>query len=246
MSTKKPYHVWFFKGNTKVGKMLTWNKLAGNTKLGAEGCQGTCGSNCSGCWNADNWKKSSCYVAKSYYRYPQTVIPAHVRNTLAMRTDMTGTFDALDKQLTRAKIKLPVRLHSSGELESVEELRGWCELAKKHTDRPFYVYTKAYDVVNGLLGSGYELPENMWINISIWHEKGIECYKKWGHLANIRAFVYDDKYDYASHGIETKVHCPAYTKEGKMDHSQTCDVCGWCYGKNAGKTNKVIACYDHS
>lgn len=240
--------VKFYNGNVKVGDMLTFNKLAGNTEL--NGCKGSCGKYCKGCWNANNWKKSPCYVAKSYTQYKDNVINSHIVNTIAMRKDPWATIKELDKQLSRKRKIKPIRQHASGELESVDELKAWLWLANRHSNIPIYVYTKAYDIVDAVLTEYQEqnlkLPKNYFINISIWHENGLECYLKWGHLKTVRAFVYDDgEYDYGKEKLELKTYCPAYKKNDKgvvkLSHELTCDKCKLCFSTK----NKILGCLSH-
>lgn len=241
---KKVAH--FYDGNVKVGDMLTFNKLAGNTEF--YGCAGSCGQHCTGCWNSENWKASPCYVAKSYYQYGETVIRSHIINTLAMRIQLWDTIRLLNDQLQRKRTLKTVRQHSSGELESAEELRAWLWLAQQNPNRKFYVYTKAFDFVDTVLSTTKptDLPSNYFINISIWHENGIDCYKKWKHLPTIRAFVYDDEtFDYAAKGLKIEGRCPAYRKDAKgkvkLYHDLTCDKCGLCFQEKA----KVLSCLSH-
>ena len=84
------------------------------------------------------------------------------------------------------------------------------------------------------------LVDNFYINISIWHESGIGTYNKWKHLDCIRAFVYDDGYDYGNQ-LKINCYCPAYDENGKLSHDLTCDKCKICFQKKA----KVCGCYDH-
>lgn len=243
----------FTNGNIKVGNMLTWNKLAGAGEL--MGCKGSCGEYCCGCYNAENPMKSDCYVFKSYNLYGESVIQSHINNTEAMREDLEGTFKRLDENLSRRHKVKPIRIHASGEFESVEEIVGWMKLAKKHEKFPFYVYSKAFPLMEEALkemeGEGY--PTNFFINVSIWHESGIDFYKKYSHLPFIRAFAYDDGYDYESHGLKIPTYCPAYRKEVKvrkdgsiservvLKHDLTCDKCKLCFSNN----NKVVGCLSH-
>ena len=116
--TKTVMGIHFYNGNIKVGDILTFNKLAGNQRI--NGCMGSCGKHCTGCWNPDSLKDSPCYVAKSYYLYKDRVINSHIVNTEAMRKDPMEACKELNKQLQRKRIIKPVRQHSSGELESAE------------------------------------------------------------------------------------------------------------------------------
>ena len=232
-------------GNIKIGNtMWSWNKLAGNGVIA--GCKGTCGEHCEVCYDPSNPRKSPCYVFKSYNIYgwdKSSVVKGHVRNTNVMREDIDKAFEDIRLQLTRAKKKpSAVRIHASGELETVQELKEWIETAKLTPDIPFYIYTKAYEILDTALSStdNKTMPKNFFINISIWHENGIDIYNKWKHLDCIRAFVYDDGYDY-SKKLKINCYCPAYDENGKLSHELTCDKCKICFQKKA----KVCGCYSH-
>lgn len=238
--------IHFYNGNIKVGNILTFNKLAGNITI--NGCKGSCGDHCTGCWNPEDWKHSPCYVAKSYVQYKDQLINSHIVNTLAMRENPYKACEELNKQLKRKKIIKPIRQHSSGELESVEELKAWMWLAKQNPDRVFYTYTKAYEIVDAVLSeiSEEEIPKNYYINVSIWHEHGIDCYHKWQHIPTIRAYVYDDgAFDYEKAGLHIIGNCPAYRMDEngkvKLYHDLTCDKCKLCFQSKA----KVLKCLSH-
>lgn len=230
-------------GNIKIGNtMWSWNKLAGKGEIA--GCQGTCGEHCNGCYNEEDPSKSPCYVFKSYNIYGwdnSTVVKAHIRNTNVMRENVEKAFNDIRLQLKRARKKpSAVRIHAAGELETAHELKGWIETAKMAPDIPFYIYTKAYEVLDEVLSSMDVIPQNFFVNVSVWHENGIDIYNQWKHLDNIRAFVYDDGYDY-SELIKMDCYCPAYDKNGKLSHELTCDRCRICFQKKA----KVCGCYSH-
>lgn len=105
------------------------------------------------------------------------VIKSHIQSTLGIRNNILKSFNDLDLQLTRCKKKpTAIRIHSSGEIETAVELKQWILLASKHKDIPFYIYTKAYDILDRVLSSNIRIPNNFFINISIWHEAGIEIY----------------------------------------------------------------------
>lgn len=245
---KTNYEAKFNKnGNIKVGgNIWTFNKLAGSGVL--NGCKGTCGKYCTGCYNEKNPKKSSCYVFNSYVHYgweKSTVMNSHIRNTNIMRSDINKAFKDIRQQLKRAKKKpTAVRIHSSGEIETKEELLKWFDVANENPSIPFYVYTKAYDVLDEVMLlykiKKLEIPKNFFINISIWHEVGKKCYDTWKSNPQIRAFVYHDGYDYGEN-LKMDIMCPAYNSKGKMDHRFTCDTCKICYQEK----HKVCGCYDH-
>lgn len=139
------YSVKFIKsGNLKLGQIWTFNKLAGGGII--SGCQGSCGSCCNGCYNSDNPKKSACFVFKSYVQYgwdKSTVVKSHIKNTIAIRTNIIKAFSDIDLQIKRAK-KQPsiIRIHSSGELEKSIELKYWIWTAQNNPTIKFYIYTK--------------------------------------------------------------------------------------------------------
>lgn len=232
-------------GNIKIGDtMWSWNKLAGSGVIA--GCKGTCGGHCNGCYNADDPKKSPCYVFKSYNIYGwdhSSVVKGHVRNTNIMRNNIDYAFNDIRLQLRRAKKKpSAIRIHAAGELETAQELRKWIETASMFPFAPFYVYTKAYEILDEMLSEfdNDTIPDNFFVNISIWHENGISTYNRWKHLDCVRAFVYDDGYDY-SDKIKIDCYCPAYDQNGKLHHDSTCDKCGICFQTKA----KVCGCYNH-
>lgn len=235
-------------GNIKLGaRMGTFSKLYGKAfhyveKLGIA-VKGTCGGHCAGC-------EGSCYVAKSYRRY-KSVILGHARNTIAFRQDICGSFEALHKQLSRKRVPFQfVRINQSGELETSAEFCGWIGLARLHPETTFYLYTKAFDLVEWYL-LNMDLPENITILYSIWHEYGISEYKRVAHVKNVKAFAYVDGRkpggwtiaDYAARGLDIQTTCTAYGTDGKMDHAVTCEKCRKCI--RHGNDCKVIGCNDH-
>lgn len=237
----------FNKGNIKLGKGI-WNfsKLAGNTVMNTKegSIVGSCGHHCRGCWE-DAIKKGQrppCYVAKSY-RYPSVVL-SHARNTNAMRHDINKAFEMLSKQISRAKVKpVIIRINQSGEIETLKEFLHWCDLAREHPTIKFWLYTKAFEIVENALDCNL-VPDNMTVLFSIWHEYGIKNYIKYADKDNVKAFVYDDRtFDYSAHSINITTYCHAYDEHGKMDHNITCEKCGKCFNRIA--SCKVIGCFDH-
>lgn len=223
-------------GNIKLGNMWTWSTLYGNDtfKVDEVECKGTCGKHCKGC-------KKFCYVRKSY-RYP-SVIKCHIVNTIAMRFYTSALFEKLDKMITKARKKPNViRINQSGEIENKAQFKGWCLLAEKHQEQTFYIYTKNYSVVTSALLNG-DVPENLIINISVWHKQGIKEYLKVCHLPNVKAFVYMDGFKYEKYGLNIQTTCKAY-EGGKLNHDITCEKCQKCF--RIADTLKVIGCDDHS
>lgn len=230
--------------NMKLGNMGSISKLMGNEDYyipQLNMCvKGTCGKYCEGC-------KGNCYVEKSYRGWHgKKVKYGHATTTLAMRNDLRGTFEEMDKIIKRKRIPYTcIRINQSGEFESAEEVKGYIFLAKQNPSVKFYVYTKNFDAIREVLTSN-TIPKNLFINISVWGKQGISEYKEFSEKSNqIRAFVYvDNTYNvdwYAENGLEVKQFCGAYDRKGKMNHVVTCDKCKMCYSRRC----KALGCYAH-
>ena len=221
-------------GNIKLGhSMGTISKLMGNDIYEVNGIKvaGTCGKHCEVC-------KKECYVKKSY-RYPSVVL-GHARTTIAFREDLAKAFDSMDVQLSRKRKPFAqVRINQSGEIETTAELLGYVELATKHPETDFYLYTKNFEAVRETIATA-TLPNNLTILISVWHEYGLAEFKEFEDLPNIKAFVYMDGFQY---DLEIGTTCKAYGKDGKLDHNITCDKCRKCFDRR--NNHKVIGCNEH-
>ena len=250
--------------NIKLGNMGCWAELFGNCdwyipELNVT-VKGTCGEHCKGCFNPDNPRCSTCYVAKSYVKYTKEnpdgtpgdiqknncwVKYGHACRTIAMTMFRDDLLESLHEQLKgkRKPFKI-IRINESGELTCYEDLALWCELSRRHPETVFYLYTKNYKAVRKALINGI-VPSNLFINISIWHEFGIKAYLEMKDHPQIRAFCLVDKKwtvdKYASKGIEITSMCGAYNEKGKMNHAVTCEKCKKCFSKN----NKCVGCYEH-
>lgn len=237
MSMFKREKIKFVGGNIKLGNMGSFSKLYGNDTFTTPygDVTGTCGKHCDGC-------KEHCYVRKSY-RYG-SVIKNHAKNTLAFRNDMIRAFTDLHLQLTRKRKPFDViRINQSGEIETTAELCSWIDLARRHPETHFYIYTKNYFAVFemiALLTPDY-IPDNFTILISICHEIGVNEYKLLSGYSFIKAFVYLDGFDYAKYDIIPDTGCFAYDKYGKLNHDITCDRCRKCFNR----IHNVIGCAAH-
>lgn len=231
------YH-FSLSGNTKVGDhVATWSTPMGNYVIEnlpapLTNTKGTC-KNCKEC-------KLSCYV-RSSYRYPNVIFSQAI-NAWGLRHALKKVETDLAKQLLKHPKVDTIRLNQSGELENACQMAMWCRLAKKFPERKFYIYTKMYGLVGKFLERG-DVPPNFTILFSVWHDMGVEEYKKYSKHPNVKAFVYDDGKDMS---LPTKCYCPAYkvigkTGKAKMDHSVTCGTCRLCIDSKV----PVIACHDH-
>ena len=139
------------------------------------------------------------------------------------------------------------RIHVSGELEDVQQLMMWNQIASNHPETVFGMYTKNYDALAKFFELGCELVDNFVVNVSEWHgvaKEFLDAHPDCG----LNVFEYDDSLkpgcglDEAEKARLAKVpHCPAVTKEGHhatlADGSPiTCDRCGRCYRKTGART----------
>ena len=235
-------------GNTKLGSTIgTFSKLKGNREYYIPEYNRTVRGSC-GCFG--EVCQDDCYVGKSYVRHTCaenghcSVKKGHARNTIALREDLGLSFEEMDGQLKRKRKPYSfVRIDQSGELLHAEEFFCWCGLALNHEESGFYIYSKAYAYMEWALLHGL-VPAHFTVLYSIWHEYGLEEYKRVAHLPNVKAFVYLDKNkdingwgveEYAAHGLDVTILCPAYDFKGKMNHAITCDHCQFCM-------NRILKC----
>lgn len=234
-------------GNIKLGKqILTWSKLYHHKEHEIADimpginvtCKGSCKKEyCNGCCN-------TCYVKKSYDLHGYSVKKGHAWRTLATRFWIDELEQELDGQLTRKRNKAEIiRLDQSGELETLKEFIMHVNIAKKHPETVFFIYTKAFDIViNYMLEHEHDFPKNFIILISIWNEYGIKEYNMVKHMDNVKAFVVRTGFDYKQYGIIPTCVCEAYIN-GKLNHSETCYKCKKCFDND--KKHKVILCDEH-
>lgn len=251
-------------GNSKVGKdIYTFSTLPGNLEhmlviKGKDGAEdqllsdipGTCSKYCDACFN------NGCYAVNSARLHHNAVIQAWAENTLLLRSGRV--WNMIDDFITKknakeTKVKI-WRINVSGELESVDDIKHWDELATKHPEVRFSVYTKNYDAVeaymNKLAGEGKTGTQpNFIINISQWHHCADAFLAKYPKRS-FNVFTYDDSNrknagadlsDTDREVLSQLVHCPAVTKDGrhakKPDGNEiTCSECQRCYRKTGAET----------
>ena len=227
-------------GNIKLGNnplFGSWSTMKGGddeiryVKKYDGSCSGTCGE-------CGKYCTDSCYVNASY-RYG-SVIQRHAINATYIKEDVDLTFKILDEQLTKKKDKFQIiRINQSGELTGFAELQHWINLAKKHPETKFYVYTKNYKAVKKVVDKEIEVPKDFTILISVWHKHGLKEFNKWKDLPYIKAFVYDD----GELHITPQTYCMAYDDKGKLDHNVSCEKCKKCFNRNS--KHKIIGCKAH-
>ena len=222
-------HVNIQNGNLKLGRgIYSINLLAGDMPLTKkDGTQltnvhGTCGGCCTEC-------KSNCYAIKTQV-YRNKNIPRWADNTLLARHDVNRFFDEIQSFIDN-NIVSAIRYHSFGEIPSYEYLLHMVEIAKRNEDVRFYTYTKRFEWLEKCIETYGDLPSNLVINVSIWHNNYNNPY-------NLPEFIYDDGTDAE---VAKLPHCPAVDSNGK-ETGFTCAQCKRCL--KAKKGNR-IAVYSH-
>ena len=222
-------HVHIQDGNRKLGKgIYTINLLAGDEPLTKkDGTQlvnipGTCGGCCKDC-------KHDCYAIKTQI-FRNNGIVSWAENTLLAVHEPETFFKEIQQFLDRSMVAA-VRFHSFGEIPSYKYLLYMIKLAEDNPTVAFYTYTKRFSWVEKYLEVNKALPDNLVINMSIWH-------KNYDNPYSLPEFIYDD-------GTEEDVaklpHCPAVDKNGH-ETGITCSNCKRCL---KAKKGSKIAVYAH-
>lgn len=229
-------HVAISQGNMKLGNIPQFNTLPGDEPLKLKNGQvltnikGTCGGCCTDC-------KASCYAIRSACLHHNATIKAWGGNTVIARTDPKKVKKEI-KEFCQKNIVKYFRFHTSGEFESIEQIKLYCEICNEIDDVIFYVYTKRFDLIyKYFVIEGNELPDNFIINLSEWHgnieEFKRNCRYNTSFFDKLNVFAYDDNCEKAAYA-STLVHCPAIDKTGH-ETGITCAQCRRCM-KHGSKT----------
>ena len=243
-------------GNSKIGKgIASFSTLPGNAqhlvtlKTGQvlTTIPGTCTHNCKHCFH-------KCYAVNALKRYMNTCLKAWGDNTLLLRSGRL--FDELDAYLnkknakylkTKKKEDIRIRyfmINVSGEITSGTELMQWDDLARRHPEIIFAVYTKNYRALEVFLSKRDDTAPNFVINVSQWHGCADEFLAKHPGIFNVFEYIDTNRKDCEATD-ELKKHmeavsktrmCPAVTAKGKHAKNSegkdvTCDSCKYCYQK---------------
>ena len=245
------------KGNSKLGKgIYSFATLPGNAEhmptIAGKGqlvnIPGTCSRFCENCA-----KDGACYAWRDCKLHHNVTAKAWGENTVLLRQHKV--WHLIDEFITKKNSKkqtvFTFRINTSGEIEDEWELENWNNLAKKHPEVTFAIYTKNYDALKAFTLRNGGSADNFVINVSEWHGVAKEFLEKYPDKYNI--FEYDDsKSKTCDLPEEEKMrlaatqHCPAVTPDGhhaKDAHGNdiTCDMCRRCYRK----TGKRTAVYAH-
>jgi hypothetical protein len=230
--------------NIKLGNIPQFNTLPGDEPLETPSgrpltnIKGTCGKYCKEC-------KSVCYAVRCARIHHNTVIPAWGANTVILRNDPEKVRREINEYCRKNIVKY-FRFHTSGELESTEQLSLYCDICDDNPDVTFYIYTKRLDLIVEYFHSDHgqrDIPSNFVINVSEWRgsldsyatglDDGTEAF-----LKNLNLFAYDDGTEATEH-VRDFVHCPAIDSTGH-ETGITCAQCRRCMRKGS-----VTAVYQH-
>lgn len=227
-------HVFVSKGNGKLGNIPGINLLPGNKPLtNSKGVpytniSGTCGKHCALCLKA-------CYAVRYMKYHHNSTVKGYATNTYMMRNE-PEKFLAQIKEYCDKNIVKYFRYHTSGEIESVEQLELYARICREIPDVIFYIYTKSFDILTEWLNKGNDIPENFVINLSEWHGN-LKEYAGSAMLDLCNIFAYDDKD--SDQSVKSLPHCPAVDKDGH-ETGITCAKCRMCM-----KRGTKIAVYSH-
>ena len=248
----KEFNPHFIKKNDiKLGFSWVFNKLAGNSEYNLVDSddpsknvivKGSCSSDVP-CWSPVNDGKlheNLCYCGKMYNRFKANCICSHAVNTLWTRYSyrLIELENILGGQLARAKKSVMVRIHQSGELESVSELSMWNDLATLNPRHSFGIYTKRVDIIRDFVKNYGGFAPNFAVNISVWGSANMQFAKEFVFMGLGNAFVVNPVAGYLDGTKHT--NCPAY-RDGKLIHEIPCEKCRKCYRN----TNSFIECEQH-
>lgn len=217
-------------GNSKVGKgIYCVNLLAGDVPLMKKNGQllinisGTCHGCCDTC-------KNDCYAIRTQcFRSTENNLISWGENTILAK-EYTDLFFKQIQDKINISLMAYIRFHAFGEIPSYQYLKNMIQLAKNNPKITFYTYTKRYEWIEEAIRE-FQLPENLIINISIWH-------KNYNNPYNLPEFIYDD---HTEEYLKNIFHCPAIDKNGH-ETGVTCASCKRCFSvKNGDKT----AVYKH-
>lgn len=219
-------------GNIKVGAIPQFNTLPGNEPISVStigvltDIKGTCSNFCKTC-------KGSCYAIKMLKYRHNSIVKAWGENTLLLRNRPKQVKTDIINYINKKGVKY-FRFHTSGELESVEQIKIYKEICESCPDCNFYIYTKAFGLLLYYFRNGGTLPKNFVINLSEWKGNIDKFYKYNDVEDNIKelfesmnVFSYDDNTPECLAAKVVMPHCPAVNEKGK-DTGVTCDKCRRC------------------
>lgn len=180
-------------GNIKLGKMPN---VSLPPIVSCNGCGEYCGT--------------KCYSMKAYRMHP-AVREKWDKNLELAKTDIKGYFSHIFDEILR-KRKMPkfFRWHTSGDILSVEYLKGMIIIANALPSTKFLCFTKQYALVNEAINNGEEIPDNLQLIFSAWPGLSMQN-------------PFNFKVAWMQDGTETRVPESAFECPG------SCETCSACF-----------------
>ena len=226
-------HVVISKGNQKLGNIPAFNLLPANQPLKLNNgtqltnIKGTCGKHCANCMN-------DCYAVRYVKMHHNACVEAYAKNTVIMRNDPAKLRKEIKEYCEKNIVKY-FRFHTSGEIESLDQLIVYCGICEDNPEVVFYIYTKAFDIFEKYLAKYDKFPSNLVINLSEWDGNLADVSPELIGMCNI--YAYDDGTRCAD--MDELEHCPA-VDQGGHETGITCAMCRRCM-----KKRNVTAVYAH-
>ena len=224
-------HISISQGNRKMGNIPAFNLLPANEPLTLSNgkiltnIKGTCGKHCAQC-------KNDCYAVRYIKMHHNSCVVPYAGNTIIMRNEPDKLRKEIKEYCDKNIVKY-FRFHTSGELESLEQFRNYCNICDNNPDVVFYIYTKAFEILEKYLEKYEEFPNNLVVNLSDWNGEVMQVSNKL--LGRCNVFTYDD-----SKGMmDNLIHCPAVDIDGH-ETGITCAMCRRCM-----KRRHITAVYAH-
>lgn len=170
---------------------------------------------------------SSCYAAKGFYAmYQSTVEPAqHARLTSIECAIGDSDYRAqwLEAMVALIGADKYFRFHDSGDLQAIEHLELYAELARRMPHCKFWLPTREYGIVAAYTAQ-YDVPTNLIIRLSaMFVDKPVKVPASLQGIANVTSS------NVHKNGTAEGKPCPAYTRGG------ACGTCRACW------TNAVVS-----
>lgn len=217
-------------GNGKTG-FASINFLAGNRDetyngylpapvrewVQENGVCGTCSGTCPGCY------------ARKTTRYFRVSI-TDILNTIEIKLNPVRFYELVEAELDRDGWPETIRLHDSGEFDSLAHFTATMDFVIRHPGTRFYGYTKEAGLVNAYGYDRIKAIKNLAFSCSPWPGYCEPIY-------DMAQFCYDDG---SNPELAKLPHCPAVDRNGKRTGVQ-CKDCNHCPNAKPGDRWAVYA-----
>jgi hypothetical protein len=163
-----------------------------------------------------------CYATKNTYLYKSTVNAMQRRYNKINDPKWVEYFSKLLNYLAlkeKNKDKLYFRWHDAGDIQSIEHLKKIIEIAILCPTIKFWLPTREYTIVNQLINSGVEIPNNLNIRLSA-HMVGQRIDSKNGIFKQLTNSMVFEKNN--AQNDSSVSYCPSSKQNGKCLDCRNC------------------------